>query len=211
MFVQYQLPYAANALEPVLDALTVETHHGKHHAAYTKNLNDAAQKAGVAEVEIEELLGSLDRVADPALRTAIRNNGGGFYNHNLYFSTLSPTPAKEPSGALLAKINETFGSVSALKEKLSALAAGQFGSGWAWLSANKAGELMASASPNQDNPISEGTGYVPLLAIDVWEHAYYLKYKNLRGDYIKALFGLLDWNAVAANYARVACCEKTGK
>ena len=203
MFEQYQLPYATNALEPVVDTLTVETHHGKHHATYTKNLNDAAEKAGVADMDIEELLGSLDKIGDEALRKAIRNNGGGFYNHNLYFSTISPTPKKAPEGELLAKINETFGGMDELKAKLSALAAGQFGSGWAWLSANKTGELMASASPNQDNPISEGTGFVPLLAIDVWEHAYYLKYKNLRPDYIKALFDILDWGAVEANYKRV--------
>ena len=203
MFEQYQLPYAANALEPVIDTLTVETHHGKHHATYTKNLNDAVEKAGVAGMDIEELLGSLDKIGDEALRKAIRNNGGGFYNHNLYFSTISPTPKKAPEGELLAKINETFGGMDELKAKLSALAAGQFGSGWAWLSANKTGELMASASPNQDNPISEGTGFVPLLAIDVWEHAYYLKYKNLRPDYIKALFDILDWGAVEANYKRV--------
>ncbi len=203
MFVQYQLPYASSALEPVIDTLTVETHHGKHHAAYTKNLNDAAEKAGVADMDIEKLLSSLDKIQDEALRKAVRNNGGGFYNHNLYFQTLSPTPKKAPEGALLAKINETFGGTDELKAKLSALAAGQFGSGWAWLSANKAGELMVSASPNQDNPISEGTGFVPLLAIDVWEHAYYLKYKNLRPDYIKALFDILDWGAVEANYKRV--------
>ena len=131
MFQQYQLPYASDGLEPIIDALTVETHHGKHHAAYTKNLNDAAEKAGKADMDIEELLASLDKIEDPALRTAVRNNGGGYYNHNLYFSTLSPTPKMVPEGALLAKINETFGSMDELKAKLSALAAGQFGSGWA--------------------------------------------------------------------------------
>ena len=203
MFYQYQLPYNADALEPVIDPLTVETHHGKHHAAYTKALNDAAEKAGVQDQDIEALLGSLAKIEDPALRTALRNNGGGFYNHNLYFSTLSPAPKKAPEGILLDKINKTFGSLDELKAKLSALAAGQFGSGWAWLSANAAGDLMASASPNQDNPISEGTGYIPLLAIDVWEHAYYLKYRNLRADYIKALFDIIDWAAVEANYERV--------
>jgi len=203
MFNQYQLPYGSDALEPVIDALTVETHHGKHHAAYTKNLNDAAEKAGVSDMDIEELLGSLDKISDEGLRKAIRNNGGGFYNHNLYFSTLAPNGAKEPSGALKAKIDETFGSFDALKQKLTDLAAGQFGSGWAWLSANKAGDLMASASPNQDNPISEGTGFIPMVAIDVWEHAYYLKYKNLRGDYIKALFDIMDWKSVEENYARI--------
>ncbi|MBQ1335072.1 MAG: superoxide dismutase [Clostridia bacterium] len=203
MFKQFELPFASNALEPHIDALTVETHHGKHHAAYTKNFNDAAEKAGVADMDIEALLASLDKVEDAALRKALRNNGGGYYNHNLYFSTISPNAAKAPKGELLKKIEAEFGSVDALKEKLTALASGQFGSGWAWLSVNKEGKLMASASPNQDNPIIEGTGFVPILAIDVWEHAYYLKYKNLRGAYIKELFEIIDWSLVEKNYERV--------
>ncbi len=203
MFEQCTLAYAADALEPYLDTLTVETHHGKHHATYTRNLNAAAEKAGVADMDIEELLANLDKV-DPAQRTAIRNNGGGYYNHNLYFSTLSPEGNTAPEGAFAKLIDDTFGSFNALKEKLTALAAGQFGSGWAWLSANKDGQLAVSASPNQDNPISEGTGYIPILAIDVWEHAYYLKYKNLRPDYIKALFEIIDWKLVEANYNRVS-------
>ena len=203
MFKQYALPYAPDALEPVIDALTLETHYGKHHAAYTRNFNDAAEKAGVADQDAETLLASLDQVADPALRKALRNNGGGWYNHNLYFSTLSPHAKPAPEGALKEKIDAVFGGLDALKEQLSALAAGQFGSGWAWLSANRDGALMVSASPNQDNPISEGTGYIPILAIDVWEHAYYLKYRNLRADYIKALFDLIDWDAVEKNYARI--------
>ena len=203
MFQQYPLPYPSNALEPVIDALTVETHHGKHHALYTKNFNDAAEKAGLAGMDAEDLLASLDKVEDPILRKALRNNGGGWYNHNLYFSTLSPTPAAAPSGALLEKINATFGGLEPLKERLTALALGQFGSGWAWLSANQTGELSVSASPNQDNPISEGTGFIPILAIDVWEHAYYLKYRNLRADYVKALFTVIDWEAVSQNYNRI--------
>ena len=203
MFTQYALPYENNALEPVIDAETVVFHHDKHHAAYTKNLNDAAEKAGVSDMDIEELLASLDQIEDPALRKAIRNNGGGFYNHNLYFSTIGPNVKHEPEGRLLETIIETFGSLEELKKQLSALAAGQFGSGWAWLSVNKEGKLMASASPNQDNPISEGTGYVPILAIDVWEHAYYLKYKNLRADYINALFDIIDWSAVEKNFERI--------
>ena len=203
MFTQYALPYENNALEPVIDAETVVFHHDKHHAAYTKNLNDAAGKAGVSDMDIEELLASLDQIEDPALRKAIRNNGGGFYNHNLYFSTIGPNVKHEPEGRLLETIIETCGSLEELKKQLSALAAGQFGSGWAWLSVNKEGKLMASASPNQDNPISEGTGYVPLLAIDVWEHAYYLKYKNLRADYINALFDIIDWSAVEKNFERI--------
>ena len=203
MFKQITLPYAYDALEPVIDALTVETHFGKHHATYTNNFNDLAEKAGLADKTVEEILSSLDSVEDPVLRKGLRNNGGGFYNHNLYFSTLSPHAAHAPQGILLDKINATFGSLDAAIEKISAAAAGQFGSGWSWLSANAAGDLMISASPNQDNPISEGTGYVPILAVDVWEHAYYLKYKNLRPAYIKALFEIIDWKKVEELYAAV--------
>ena len=203
MFKQITLPYAYDALEPVIDALTVETHYAKHHAAYTKNFNDFAQKAGVADKTVEEVLTSLGSFEDPALRNALRNNGGGFYNHNLYFSTLSPNAAHAPEGALLDKINETFGSLDSVIKNISAAAAGQFGSGWSWLSANESGELMVSASPNQDNPIIEGTGFVPILAVDVWEHAYYLKYRNLRPDYIKALFEIIDWKKVEELYAAV--------
>ncbi|HCA21717.1 MAG: superoxide dismutase [Eubacterium sp.] len=204
MFTQYQLPYANNALEPVIDELTVATHHGKHHAAYTAGLNAAAEKAGVADMPIEELLASLDKIEDEALRKAIKNQGGGYYNHNLYFSTIGPDGSRVPVGKLAAKIDETFGSFDAFKEKIAALATGQFGSGWAWLSTNASGELFISNSPNQDNPISEGTGNIPILAIDVWEHAYYLKYKNLRADYVKVLFDIINWDAVEANYERVA-------
>ncbi len=203
MFKQITLPYAYDALEPVIDALTVETHYAKHHAAYTRNFNDFAQKAGVADKTIEEVLTSLGSFEDPALRNALRNNGGGFYNHNLYFSTLSPNAAHAPEGALLDKINETFGSLDSVIKNISAAAAGQFGSGWSWLSANESGELMVSASPNQDNPLIEGTGFVPILAVDVWEHAYYLKYRNLRPDYIKALFEIIDWKKVEELYAAV--------
>ena len=203
MFKQITLPYAYDALEPVIDALTVETHYAKHHAAYTKNFNDFAQKAGVADKTIEEVLTSLGSFEDPALRNALRNNGGGFYNHNLYFSTLSPNAAHAPEGPLLDKINETFGSLDSVIKNISAAAAGQFGSGWSWLSANESGELMVSASPNQDNPLIEGTGFVPILAVDVWEHAYYLKYRNLRPDYIKALFEIIDWKKVEELYAAV--------
>ncbi|MBQ9632215.1 MAG: superoxide dismutase, partial [Lachnospiraceae bacterium] len=171
MFQQVELAYAADALEPHIDKATVETHHGKHHATYTANLNSFAEKAGVADMDIETLLASLDTIEDPALRTALRNNGGGFYNHNLYFSTISPNGGGTPEGALLEKINETFGSFEALKEKLTTLALGQFGSGWAWLEADKDGNLSVSNSLNQDNPISLGTGKKPIVAIDVWEHA----------------------------------------
>lgn len=203
MFNQIQLPYAYDALEPHIDALTMETHYSKHHAAYTNNLNDAALKAGVADKDISLLLSSLDQISDEALRKAIRNNGGGFYNHNLYFGTMSPNGGGEPEGDLKAALDQAFGSFSDFKDKLSGLAAGQFGSGWGWLSSDRNGKLILSSSPNQDNPLMEGNGHVPILGIDVWEHAYYLKYKNLRADYIKAFFEVVDWNAVAANYANV--------
>ena len=195
MFKQYELPYASNALEPFIDATTVETHHGKHHATYTKNFNDAVEKAGLAGKSAEEILSSLDSV-DPSLKGALKNNGGGYYNHNLYFMTLSPNPKKAPEGALKAAIDEAFGGVDKLVELLSSKAAGQFGSGWAFLSVTPDKKLVVTASPNQDNPISEGTGNIPILALDVWEHAYYLKYKNLRADYIKAFFEVLDWGKV---------------
>jgi Fe-Mn family superoxide dismutase len=203
MFNQIQLPYAYDALEPHIDALTMETHYSKHHAAYTKNLNDAAQKAGVEDKDITLLLSSLDKISDEALRKAIRNNGGGFYNHNLYFKTMSPNGGGEPEGDLKAALNQAFGSFTDFKDKLSGLAVGQFGSGWGWLSSDRNGKLILSSSPNQDNPLMEGNGHVPLLGIDVWEHAYYLKYKNLRADYIKAFFEVVDWKAVSDNYVNV--------
>ncbi len=203
MFEQVKLEYGMDALEPVIDTLTVETHYGKHHANYTNTLNTLAEKAGVADMDIVELLGSLDKIEDETLRKGIRNNGGGYYNHNLYFAAFSPDGPRTPVGKLAEKIDETFGSFDAFVEKMSAAAAGQFGSGWAFLSANKAGELMLSASPNQDNPISEGTDFIPILALDVWEHAYYLKYKNLRPAYIKEYWSIVDWNKVLANYEAI--------
>lgn len=203
MYQQIQLPYAYNALEPHIDALTMETHYTKHHAAYTKNLNEAAEKAGVADKPIEEMLSSLNEVKDEALRKTIRNNGGGYYNHNLYFGTMAPGAGGRPEGELAEAIDRQLGGFENLKSELSRLGAGQFGSGWVWLSARKDGTLALSATPNQDNPLMEGNGLTPILGIDVWEHAYYLKYKNLRGDYIKAFFEVIDWKAVAKNYARV--------
>ncbi len=203
MFEQVKLSYDANGLEPHIDQLTIETHYGKHHATYTKTFNELAEKAGVADLPVEELLASLDKVADETLRKGLRNQGGGYYNHNLYFSTLSPNPAKAPVGRLAEEIDKTFGGLSEAIDQLSKAAAGQFGSGWSFLSADKDGKLYITASPNQDNPISEGTGRIPILALDVWEHAYYLKYKNLRPDYIKAFWEVLDWKAVSDNYDKV--------
>ena len=203
MFEQIKLPYATDALEPYIDQLTVETHHGKHHATYTKTFNELAEKAGMADLSAEELLASLDKVGDATLRQGLKNQGGGFYNHNLYFEMFSPSPAKAPTGKLAKAIDDTFGGLDALKEQLTTAATTQFGSGWAWLSTDKSGKLTVSKTANQDNPISEGTGMIPLVALDVWEHAYYLKYKNLRPDYIKAFFEVLDWAKVSARYEEI--------
>ncbi len=203
MFNQVELGFEMDALEPHIDKLTMETHYGKHHAAYTKMFNELSEKAGVADKEAADILGSLNSISDETLRKGLRNQGGGYYNHNLYFSTLSPDPAKAPSGKLSEKINEAFGSLDEVKDRLSKAAIGQFGSGWSFLSADKEGNLFVTASPNQDNPISEGTGRTPILALDVWEHAYYLKYKNLRADYVKEFWEVLDWKKVEEIYNKI--------
>ncbi len=203
MFEQQKLGYSYDALEPFLDALTMETHYSKHHAAYTKNLNAALENAGIRPDSIEKLLSSLDEISDEAVRKAVRNNGGGFYNHNIYFQSLSPEKHREPVGKLADAIRTQLGETDSVKEKLSALAVSLFGSGWAWLSANPDGKLQLSSSPNQDNPLMEGKGFVPILAIDVWEHAYYLKYKNLRADYVKAFWEVLDWEKVSESYEKL--------
>ena len=202
MFEQIKLDYATDALEPYIDALTIETHHGKHHATYTKNFNDLVEKAGLTGKSAEEILAHLDTV-DASLRQGLKNQGGGYYNHNLYFEMFSPNPAKAPTGKLADAINKKFGSLEACKEEITKLAAAQFGSGWAWLSTDKSGVLAVSKTDNQDNPISEGTGMIPLIALDVWEHAYYLKYKNLRPDYINAFWEVLDWGKVSARYEEI--------
>ena len=202
MFEQIKLDYATDALEPWIDQITIETHHGKHHATYTKNFNDLVEKAGLTGKSAEEILAHLDTV-DASLRQGLKNQGGGYYNHNLYFEMFSPNPAKAPTGKLADAINKKFGSLEACKEEISKLATAQFGSGWAWLSTDKSGVLTVSKTDNQDNPISEGTGMIPLIAFDVWEHAYYLKYKNLRPDYINAFWEVLDWGKVSARYEEI--------
>lgn len=201
MFDQIKLGYGMEALEPYIDKETMETHYGKHHATYTANLNKFAEEAGKADEPIEKLLADLADVSDNALRTALRNNGGGYYNHNLYFEEITPGGSTIPSGELAHAIEETFGSFDAMKEQLTALALGQFGSGWAWLSKAADGRLYASRSDNQDNPISLGTGHTPLMCIDVWEHAYYLKYKNLRASYVEALWNVINWDIVAKRFS----------
>ena len=200
MFEQVKLDYAFDALEPHIDTMTMETHYGKHHATYTKNFNDAVEKAGLGGKSVEEILSSLSSVGDEALRNALQNNGGGFYNHNLYFSVMSPKKGTKPSPALAEAINRDFGSLEKLVETLQNLALGQFGYGWAFLSGAKEGKIYATKAANQNKPFMEEGQHTPILGIDVWEHAYYLRYKNLRGDYLKNFFEVLDWEKVSENY-----------
>ena len=200
MFEQVKLDYDFNALEPYIDTLTMETHYGKHHATYTKNFNEAVDKAGLSNKSIEEILSSLSSISDESLRNALQNNGGGYYNHNLYFSIMSPKKNTKPNLALEEAIKRDFASLNKLIETLQDLAMGQFGSGWAFLSTDKGGKLYATKAANQNNPLMEEGQHTPILGIDVWEHAYYLKYKNLRGDYVKNFFEVLDWEKVSKNY-----------
>ncbi len=202
MFEQIKLSFENSGLEPVIDTATVETHYGKHHAAYTKTFNELVEKAGLQGKSAEEILGGLDAVADEALRTGLRNQGGGYLNHNIYFEQLKPEAEakKAPEGVLLAQIEKQFGSVDKLKEELGALAASQFGSGWGWLGKKADGTLVTYKTANQDNCYSLKLDSTPILALDVWEHAYYLKYKNLRADYLKALWNIIDWSVAEERY-----------
>jgi Fe-Mn family superoxide dismutase len=191
------LPYAFNALEPHIDAKTMEIHHGKHHATYVSKLNAALEKAPSFQGRaIEDILKSLESV--PAdVRTAVRNHGGGHMNHSMFWNMLSPKGGGKPSGALASAIDRNFGSFDAFKEQFGNAAANLFGSGWAWLCTDAAGKLVVTALPNQDNPVSQGLK--PILGIDVWEHAYYLKYQNRRPDYIAAFWNVVSWEQVAKN------------
>lgn len=194
------LPYPSNALEPTIDQQTMEIHHGKHHNAYVTNLNNAI--AGNAELEgksIEDLCKDINSVPE-ASRAAVRNNGGGHYNHTLFWNILGPNAGGAPSGALGEAITATFGSFDALKEAIVKAGTTRFGSGWAWLVV-KDGKLAVTSTPNQDNPLMDGSG-TPIFGIDVWEHAYYLKYQNKRPDYLAAIWNVVNWDAVAANYAK---------
>ena len=187
------LPYAYDALEPHIDARTMEIHHGKHHAGYTNNLNNAVAGTDMEGKSIEELL------RDHSDNGAVRNNGGGFWNHALFWNSMSPNGGGTPSGALAEAIDRDFGSFENFKDAFSKAAATRFGSGWAWLCVND-GKLEVCSSANQDNPLMPGVGCGghPILGLDVWEHAYYLNYQNRRPDYINAFFNVVDWNAVAA-------------
>ncbi|NLW39498.1 MAG: superoxide dismutase [Tissierellia bacterium] len=195
-----ELKYPYNALEPHIDALTMETHHSKHHKGYVDNLNKALEgHSKYQEMDIEDILKSLNELPEE-IRTAVRNNGGGHYNHTLFWEIMSPEGGGKPEGELAQKIEEDLGGFDKFKEDFKKAALGQFGSGWAWLVLNN-GKLEIVSTPNQDNPISEGK--IPILGIDVWEHAYYLKYKNLRGDYIDAWWNVVDWKKVEEIYNRV--------
>lgn len=193
------LPYPEDALEPHIDARTMSIHHDKHHAAYTNNLNAALEgHSDLADMDIEDLLANLDSVPE-SISTAVRNNGGGYANHNLFWNVMSPNGGGEPTGDLADAINEAFGSFSAFKEAFNKAASTRFGSGWAWLYVDDDGELAVGSTPNQDSPLMDG--HTPILGLDVWEHAYYLNYQNRRPDYISAWWNVVDWDAVAENYA----------
>ena len=192
------LPYAYDALEPHIDARTMEIHHTKHHNGYTTKLNAAIEGTDLSGKTIEEILKDLDMS-----NTAVRNNGGGFYNHVLFWEVMSPNGGGTPDGELGEAINAAFGSFENFKEQFSSAAATRFGSGWAWLCVHPGGKVEICSTPNQDNPLMPdvGCGGHPILGIDVWEHAYYLHYQNRRPDYIKEFFSVINWAKVAENYA----------
>jgi len=188
------LPYDFNALEPHIDAQTMEIHHDRHHQAYINNVNAAIEKhPELANQSIEELLGDLNAIPED-IRTVVRNNGGGHYNHSMFWEIMGPGGGGEPTGAVAAAINSAFGDYATFKETLTKAAVGQFGSGWGWLVKDGSGKLSVFGRPNQDTPLSEGL--TPVLGVDVWEHAYYLKYQNKRPDYVGAWFNTINWDAV---------------
>ena len=198
--MSFELPklnYAYDALEPHIDARTMEIHHSKHHNGYTTKLNAAVEGTELAGKNIEDILTNLDMS-----NGAVRNNGGGFYNHRLFWEILSPNGGGEPSGALATAITDAYGSFEAFKDAFSKAAATQFGSGWAWLCIHKGGKVEVCSTPNQDNPLMPGVGCggTPILGLDVWEHAYYLNYQNRRPDYINAFFSVINWTEVSAKY-----------
>ena len=194
------LPYPFDALEPHIDAQTMEIHHGRHHNAYVTNLNKALEgQAALQAKSLEDLIGALSGVPE-AIRTAVRNNGGGHANHSLFWTLMKKGGGGEPSGDLAEAISKAFGGFAAFKEKFSTAATTRFGSGWAWLSLDKSGNLIVESTANQDSPLMEGRK--PVLGLDVWEHAYYLKYQNRRPDYIAAWWNVINWDAVAQVYKK---------
>jgi Fe-Mn family superoxide dismutase len=196
-FTLPKLNYALEALQPNIDRRTMEIHHGKHHQGYTNNLNGAIEGTDLEGKSIESILEKLDMD-----NKAVRNNGGGFYNHSLFWEILSPNGGGVPNGELGAAIDNAFGSFEAFKEQFSAAAKTQFGSGWAWLCVHKGGKVEVCSTPNQDNPLMQGVGCggTPILGLDVWEHAYYLNYQNRRPDYVEAFFNIINWDEVSLRY-----------
>jgi Fe-Mn family superoxide dismutase len=194
---QMPLPYAYNALEPSVDAKTMEIHYSKHHAAYTKNMNDATAGTDYASKPLFQLFTEIEKY--PVL---VKNNAGGFYNHLLFWTVMSPVSGQEPQGDFLKAINDAFGSFDKFKEVFSNAGKKQFGSGWAWLSVNENGKLVVSSTPNQENPLMSTTEVrgIPVLTLDVWEHAYYLQYQNRRADYVDAFWKIVNWKEVSRRY-----------
>ena len=192
------LPYAADALEPSIDKMTMEVHHDKHHGGYVNNLNKALESApDVANKSIEELLAHNCAAVPESIRTAVRNNGGGHINHSMFWLIMGPKTGGQPTGPLASAINSTFGSFDTFKEKFTAAATTRFGSGWAWLVSNN-GKLEITSTANQDSPVMEGK--YPVMGLDVWEHAYYLKYQNRRPEYIAAWWNVVNWDAIAERF-----------
>jgi len=194
------LPYEYNALEPSIDEETMRIHHDKHHGAYVTNLNKAVAGTEFENMSIEELVQNLDKVPEDK-RTAVRNNGGGHINHSMFWVIMGPNGGGQPTGALADAINKQFGSFDAFKEQVNQAGATRFGSGWAWLVVDPSGKLSVLSTPNQDNPLMDGKG-TPILGVDVWEHAYYLKYQNKRPDYLNAWWNTVNWGAVADRYLK---------
>ena len=192
------LPYSTDALEPHIDSMTMTIHHGKHHAGYTNKLNAAIEGTDLEGKSIEDILKNLDMN-----NGAVRNNGGGYYNHDLFWKVMSPNGGGAPTGDVAAAIDESFGSYDAFKEKFAAAAGTRFGSGWAWLCVHPGGKLEICSTPNQDNPMMPGIGCegIPIMGLDVWEHAYYLKYQNRRPDYVQAFFNVINWDEVNSRYS----------
>ncbi|HEV2073151.1 MAG TPA: superoxide dismutase [Thermomicrobiales bacterium] len=190
------LPYANDALEPTIDAQTMEIHHDRHHATYVTNLNAALEGTEFADMDITELMKNLNSVPEEK-RTAVRNNGGGHANHSFFWVLLTPGGSQQPTGDLATAIDQTFGSFDAFKEEFQKKTAAQFGSGWGWLVAD-GGNVSIVTTPNQDTPLSQGQ--IPLIGVDVWEHAYYLKYQNKRPDYLKAVWNVINWDEAEKNY-----------
>ncbi len=193
------LPYAKDALEPNIDAMTMEIHHDKHHAGYVNNLNKALEgHADLQGKSLEDLLGSIDSLPE-SIRTAVRNNGGGHANHSMFWQIMSPNGGGEPTGELAAAISSSFGSFDNFKQQFAAAGAGRFGSGWAWLLVASDGSLSVTSTANQDSPLMEGKK--PIMGVDVWEHAYYLKYQNRRAEYLTNWWNVVNWPEVAKRYA----------